>query len=74
MSMDIYTRSGQKVVYNLPNNGRVEDKEIAADYLGVNRVYTIKEIILGENISFIKLKEVPGMQFNSVLFSNYIKP
>ena len=74
MSMDIYAIPGKKVVYNLPNNGRAEDKEMAADYLSVNRVYTIKEMVLGDNISYVKLKEVPGMQFNSVLFSNYIKP
>lgn len=68
--MDIYTQPGKKVVYNLPNNGYEQDKELALDYLTLNKVYTVKSIRREDSISYVTLKEVHGFEFNTVLFSN----
>lgn len=68
--MDINTKPGKKIKYNLPGNGEKEDKTSAAEYLMVNRIYTIKEIFAGDYRTEIRLKEHPNLTFNSVLFSN----
>lgn len=69
-TMDINTKIGSKVKFSFPENGTLSDIEEAKKYLTINKVYTIKEIIVGSWHTTVVLEEFPTVNFNSVQFKN----
>lgn len=70
-TMDIYSEIGSKVIFAFPENGLQGDIDIAKKYLVLNNEYTIEEINVGSWSTDVCLKEIPGVSFNSCLFTNY---
>lgn len=68
--MDLSTRKGSKIIFAYPQNGRDIDTERAAENLVLNGEYTVETISIGSSTSFVELKEVNGMLFNTVQFTN----
>lgn len=66
--MDIYSKPGTKVIFDSPECGWPHDQETAAKYLTVGGLYTIAETVVHSSSTEVYLKEIPGVQFNSVLF------
>lgn len=72
--MGIYSLPGTKVRFAFPDNGWPFDKELAAKLLVVDEVYTVERTNVGGSSSDVFLREVPGVRFNTVLFTDYIDP
>ena len=68
--MDILSGPGTKVVFENPQNGHPEDKELASKYLEVDGIYTVEKIKAKSWHSEVFLEEVQGIAFNTVLFEN----
>jgi len=64
MVMNIWAKRGDKVIYKYPNNGYPHDQEDAKKYLVLNKVYTVKETVVWDSISYVWLEEIPGIPFN----------
>ncbi len=58
---------GTKVIHDKVR-GHEEDMENARKYLEIGKIYTVKETKYNSFITFVELKEVPGVLFNSVNF------
>lgn len=69
-TMNIKTKPGEKIVFQFPKNGRQSDIEHAAEYLELGKEYTLEDIYVHQSCTDVYLKEVPGVKFNSVHFSN----
>lgn len=72
-TMTLSTRKNNKVIFKYPNNGRQADVERAAENLILNGEYTVETISIGGSTSFVELKEVPGIVFNTVHFTNKLE-
>ena len=68
--MNIYSKHGDKVVFNHPENGLQCDKDRAKKHLTVGGIYTIDSTDVHSFSTNIFLVEVPEISFNSVLFSD----
>ncbi len=68
--MNISSEIGDKVVYAYPENGYLWDQEQGKKYLTPQETYIIEKIAVHDWRTEVWLKEVPGVAFNSVLFSN----
>lgn len=66
--MDIYSQPGTPVTYVNFESGWPDDKEFGAKHLERNRTYHVKRITVYSSVSFVELVEIPGKQFNTVLF------
>lgn len=67
------TEKSSKVIFKYPENGRQIDVERAAENLTLNGEYTVVTISIGGSTSFVELKEVPGVVFNTVHFTNKLE-
>lgn len=72
MSMDIYTGIGSKIIATPISlrNGHDLDKEKAALHLKKNEFYTLQKIERQDWKTFVWVREVPNVPFNSVQFEN----
>lgn len=74
MSLDVHmTEPGDKVAFKNPTSGYDYDQELARKYLKENEEYTVKVIDMGNWRTELIFEEVPGVEFNSVLFES-VKP
>ena len=67
--MDIYAKPGTKVRYT-GEGGYDNDKHFANSRLNVGDVLTVKNINVGNFMSYVEFEEVPGCNFNTVMFEN----
>lgn len=72
-TMTLAVRKNSKIIFRYPTHGRQEDVECAAENLILNDEYTVETISVGGSTSFVELKEVPGIVFNTVLFTNKLE-
>lgn len=72
-TMTLSTGKSSKVIFKYPENGRQIDIERAAENLILNGEYTVVTISVGGSTSFVELKEVPGIVFNTVHFTNKLE-
>jgi hypothetical protein len=70
VSMDVYARSGQKVVFANRNAGYPGERERVWNLLTVGGEYTIERTDVGQSYTTVWLKELPGERFNSVFFND----
>lgn len=68
--MNIYAKSGHKVIFKHPNYGYENDQETARKHLKVGGKYTVENTSVDTWKTDVYLKEVPGIAFNSVLFED----
>src|SRR5690606_10525551 len=68
--MNIYSKPGTKIRFDHENAGYPGDGERAKKYIKVGEIYTVEKIDIGQSCSRVILKEVPNVEFNTVLFSN----
>ena len=69
-TMKLNTVKGSKVIFKYPENGEQVDMERAIGRLVLDGEYTVETISIGGLTSFVELKEVPGLVFNTVQFMN----
>ena len=68
--MNIYAKSGDKVIFKHPNAGRESDQETARKNLVPNQTYTVDRTKVHDWHTDVFLREVPGVRFNSVHFED----
>lgn len=68
-SMDIHGKSGAKVKY-LDENGYEGDRVYAREYMSKGAVLTVKYIDVGNWASLVSFEEIPGKEFNTVMFED----
>lgn len=73
MSMNIFSRCGDKVVFNHPNAGYDHHQKTARKHLVVGKVYTVNFTVVSSWHTDVYLQEVPNVMFNSVLFDDVPK-
>ena len=61
---------GQEIVYLNPLGGSEKDITTARKHLNLGQTYTIKEVFPHNWVTFLCLREVPSVNFNSVLFES----
>lgn len=71
--MNIYSKHGDKIIFDHPNYGWENDQKIAKDHLVIGEIYTVDRISIDRSQSKVFLIEVDGIPFNTVLFSNITK-
>ncbi len=69
VAMDILSPPGTKVVFEPPKNGYSHEQELARKHLEIGGTYTVERVAAGDSSSEVFLCEVPGIAFNTVLFS-----
>ena len=67
MSMDIYAKPGTKVKFT-GEGGYDSDKHVAFSYMKVGDVFTVKNIHVGNWVSYVEFEEFPTLRFNTVMF------
>lgn len=67
MSMDIYAKPGTKVRYTA-TGGYDGDRQLATKHIEEGAVLTVKEIDVGNFMSYVEFEEIPGINFNTVMF------
>jgi len=72
MSMNIHAQEDDKIVFSNPNNGKAHHQAVAANYLTTGAIYTVRLTIVESFITWVIIKNVPGVRFNSVLFDDYL--
>lgn len=72
LTMDIRSPKGTLVTVIHDNggivNGTEDDKNLAALYLNLDKVYTVDHTDVQDWVTRVYLTEVPGIAFNSVNF------
>lgn len=68
VTMDIYAPAGTKVRYAFPEAGWDHHKSMGELHLKADAVYTVASTEVHSWHTLVTLEEVPGIQFNSVLF------
>lgn len=71
MVMDIRTPIDAKVVFAFSDNGYEGEGKEAVSFIRIGEAYTIKNMFTERSSSRVELEEVPGRQFNTVLFENW---
>jgi len=75
--MNIYSKPGTKVkvdfVKGKVQGGYESDKEMIIKYLDLKKTYTVEYIEIHDSCSYVYLKEVPDIGFNTVCFNTVIK-
>ena len=69
--MDIYSPPGTKVIFAHPDSGTTYDQEKSQKHLTEEIVYTVKKTEVQSFKSDVILEEIPGIKFNTVMFSEY---
>lgn len=69
-AMSLETKSGDKVLFDKPNQGYEHDAEHALKHLVVGKQYTVDRLEVAAWSSEVFFKEVPGIGFNTVHFKN----
>lgn len=59
---------GSKVKADILDAGRIQDQEQAHKFLTKDRIYEVESLEVGFWMSYICLKEFPGLKFNTVHF------
>jgi len=59
---------GTKIKFSFPNHGKGPDRATANQYLILNTVYTVQSVAIDAFESWVRLKEVPGVNFNVAHF------
>jgi hypothetical protein len=70
--MDIYSKPGTKIVF-INKNGYDHERESANKILKVGQIYTVESIDVRSFVSYVKLEEVPGKGFNTVMFERIVQ-
>lgn len=68
--MDIGAKPGTTIIFAFPKNGYEHDQKVCAKHLTVGQTYIIDRTHVGDCHTSVWLKEVPGVAFNSVMFSD----
>lgn len=68
--MNIYAKSGHKVVAKYLDWGYNTDVITANNYLKQDGIYTVSFIDIHSCISYVYLEEIPTIAFNSVHFED----
>lgn len=68
MSMNTWASSGTKVRFVGGPGRATDDQEFTKGYLKVGEIYTVERTDPHDFYTYVFLKEVPGVAFNSVLF------
>jgi hypothetical protein len=68
--MNIYAKRGDKVAFTKPRAGYDADISRAAERLEIGKIYTVERVIIGGFSSKVVLKEVSGVKFNTVQFTD----
>jgi len=71
MSMTITAGPGDKVMLARTKCGRDADKVKVKKHLEFGKAYTIERVVVSRFHTDVWLKEVPGVQFNSVFFDDF---
>src|SRR6185312_10610801 len=74
MGMDIYAQPGTKVIFDNPKNGYAYDQADCRKHLTVGQIYTVERTDVHSAYTDVWLQEVPGVSFNSVMFSDMCEP
>ena len=69
-TMSLETKSGDKGLFDKPNQGYDHDTERALKHLVVGDQYTVERLEVAESSSEVFFEEVPGVGFNTVHFKN----
>lgn len=69
-TMNIKTKIGDKVYYIFPKNGLEHDMKKCEKNLKLGEGYTVSALYVGGYRSEVTFKEVEGVSFNTVMFSN----
>ncbi|MEX0917753.1 MAG: hypothetical protein WDZ93_01200 [Candidatus Paceibacterota bacterium] len=69
-SMSLKTNTGDKVLFDKPNQGYEHDSALALAHLVVGQQYTVERIEVAEWSSRVFFTEVPRVGFNTVHFQN----
>ncbi len=72
--MVIYAKEGTIVQYRYPECGYEDHKITARKHLKLNKCYTVDDVDIGSSYSYVYLKEIPGVGFNSVMFEDIPQP
>lgn len=70
--MNIYAKKGHKVRLTTINAGQKPEQEVVKQHLLLNEVYTIDYTNVSNWATQVYLQEVPGIQFNSVFFTDVV--
>lgn len=68
--MNIYSRLGDKVIFDHPDAGYTYDQNKAKEYLKIGAIYTVDKTIVHSYSSEVFLLEFKNVSFNTVLFSD----
>lgn len=68
--MDLQTKPGDQVIFKHPDRGWPSDIKDASEFLKVDEKYTVESINVGGFTSYVRLKESPGISFNTCMFEN----
>ena len=67
--MYIFSPPGTNVKYSNHDCGMPGDRELCHKHLVLNKVYTVDVVSVGDSSSRVYLEEIPGVAFNTVMFS-----
>lgn len=67
----LYAEDGSKVVVKSITNGMKCDSEKAQRYFKIGDVYTVESMEIGMSSSYLMLKELTNIRFNTVHFELY---
>lgn len=70
--MNIYAADGFKVIVTEESvlNGTSQDREKVEEYLKIGEVYTVAGTSVSKNHTKVRLREFPGVFFNTVNFED----
>jgi hypothetical protein len=66
--MDIYAKTGTRVIFDAPDYGYSHHQEIAKKHLVVGKVYTVDSTVVHSSSTDVYLIGFPNIAFNSVSF------
>ncbi len=67
-----FPQKGDKIIYNGEHGWEVE-KRHASTYLRHGAIYTIKSVSIHRSVSFYRLEEIEGKEFNTCMFEKVEK-
>ena len=70
MSMNIDSKSGDKVVFTAEGGYNIEKISATSAGLILNQTYTVSTVAIGGFSSTVILKEFPNKSFNTCLFAD----
>lgn len=67
-SLDLAEKEGDLIRYYFPDSGYIGDQFQASQHLKVGQTYTVRRLDVGSSSSTVQVVELPGLNFNTVLF------